>query len=258
MPNQHGAWAMLVVPILIGVIRSHGDAVQIPLALFWFFGYFAFNAFGVWVVSRRRPLNLPPMLVYGAAAAVFGVATLVWRPDLARFLPWFVPLVAIAGWCSWTRRERSMLNDVVTITAACLFGYVVYMAGYSPGGTIAHGRVTMAAITVAATAYFVGTALYVKTIIRERDSREYRIASIVYHAVWTVLAAVPAALILLPATPVRVPGATLHASVALTVFFAVLTARAWILAGRKLRPRDVGFGEIAASTALLVIAVRIW
>lgn len=258
IPRQHGAWAMLVVPILIGVIRSRGDLAQVPLAAFWFFGYFAFNAFGVWSASRRRPVHLPPLITYGALASVFGVVTLWWRPDLAVYLPLFAPLVAVALWCSWTRRERWIVNDVATIVAAVLFGYVVYIAGYSPGGTIAHGRIVMAAITVAAGAYFVGTALYVKTIIRERNSRGYRLASIGYHAAWTLVWAAAVAVYVLPAQPIRVPGLTLHAAVALTLFFTILTARAWLLAGRRLRPRDVGIGEIVASAALLVIAVRIW
>lgn len=258
VPRQHGAWTMLAVPTLIGVIRSQGDAVQVPLILFWLFGYFAFNAFGVWAASRRKPLHLRPLLVYTATATVFGLVTLALRPDLLRFVPMFLPLVAIAGWASWTRRERSLLNDIATIVAACLFGYVVYMAGYSPEGTIASGRSIMAAITVAAAAYFVGTAFYVKTIIRERTSAGYRLASIGYHAAWTAVWIVIAALLVVPQTPIRVPGITLHAAVALAVFFVALTVRAWVLAGRKLRPRDIGIGEIVASTILLVIAVRIW
>ena len=258
IPRQHGALAMLAVPTLVGVIRSRGDADQVPLVLFWLFGYFAFNAFGVWAASRRKPLNLPPLLVYSALSAVFGVVTLAVRPDLLRFAPMFLPLIAIAGWAAWTRRERSMLNDVATIVAACLFGYVVYMAGYSPGGTIAHGRAVMAAITVAMAAYFVGTAFYVKTIIRERTSRGYKIASVAYHAIWSVIWAVVAAFIVLPAQPIVAPGMRLRAVLALTLFFVALTARAWVFAGRKLRPRDVGIGEIVASAILLVIAVRIW
>lgn len=258
IPRQHGAWAMLAVPIIIGVIRSRGDAVQVPLVFFWLFGYFAFNAFGVWVASRRKPLNLPPLLVYTALATVFGVITLIARPDLLRFVPFFFPLVAVAGWCSWTRRERSMLNDVVTIVAASMFGYVVFMAGYSPGGTITRNHYVMGAIIVACAAYFVGTALYVKTIIRERTSVGYKWASVGYHVFWTLVWAVIAALIVVPEQAIRVPGVSLRAAAALTVFFAILTVRAWLLAGRKLRPRDIGIGEIVASTALLVIAVRIW
>lgn len=249
---------MLAVPILAGVVRSRGGPAQVPLVGFWIAAYFAFNAFGVWVAARRRRRDLPPLLVYGAVATTLGVVTVVLRPDLLRMLPWFVPLIAVSLWCTWTRRERSMPAGVATIAAASLFGYVVYLAGYSPDGTIEAGRTRMLAVVVACAAYFVGTALYVKTIIRERNSVRYRRLSIGYHLIWTLIWAVAALGVILPGDPLRIPGTGGYASVAMTVFFAVLTVRACLLAGRRLRPRDVGIGEIAASTVLLVIVTLIW
>ena len=68
LPNQHGAWAMLIVPFIVGVVlRSRagepGGAWLIPLAAAEFAAYFAFNALGLWLhaaPARRagfRPLS---------------------------------------------------------------------------------------------------------------------------------------------------------------------------------------------------------
>ncbi|SNY54935.1 hypothetical protein [Paractinoplanes atraurantiacus] len=83
--------------------------------------------------------------------------------------------------------------------------------------------------------YLTGTILYVKTMIRERDSESYRAASIIYHAV--ALAAV--------VTQGVIPAAV----------FALLLLRAWLLPGRGLVPQQVGLLEIAASILVLVAAV---
>jgi hypothetical protein len=44
VPNQHGAWAMLVTPLLVGVLAAGPSAVHLPLAPLWFAGYLAFSA----------------------------------------------------------------------------------------------------------------------------------------------------------------------------------------------------------------------
>ena len=42
--GQHGARAMLVTPLLVGVLAAGPSAVHLPMALFWFAGYLAFSA----------------------------------------------------------------------------------------------------------------------------------------------------------------------------------------------------------------------
>lgn len=247
MPRQHGAWAMVLVPFLAAVIRSQGAWLQLPLLAFWLTGYFAFNAAAMWVKSRFKPRFRTPVLVYGAVSAPLGLLVAVLRPDLLWWAPAFVGCLTISLVYSWRRRERALGNDVATILAACLFGLVTYQAGYSPGGTIVAGWRAMGAITVVTFLYFVGTALYVKTMIRERGKRAWVIASVGYHA------AVTLALAALVAVPQLPPGVPHRPVIAFAVLFAVLTARAWVLAGRAVRPLHVGLGELVVCVALLTI-----
>jgi len=68
--------------------------------------------------------------------------------------------------------ERSLGNDVVTVVAACLMAPVAYDAG--GGDTLGPVWVAFGVLV----AYFLGTVLYVKTMIRERGRPGYVHASV--------------------------------------------------------------------------------
>lgn len=266
IPKQHGAWAMLAVPYLAGVITSGGSWRQLPLGLFWLAGYFAFYAGGVWVRSRRKPRYRPPVLAYGAVAAVLAVVVVVTSPGLLVWVPPYAVIAAVSLWFSSRRDDRALANDAVTMLAACLFALVTYQAAYDGASWSAAwsaswsaswsaenpGRVTSTATAVAVAVlcygYFLGTALYVKTLIRERTSTAYHRASIAYHAAWSLAWAL--------AGLMHLPGVGSMGSPVGT-FFAVLTVRAAAMAGRRVRPLYVGLGEIVASIMLLIL-VALW
>lgn len=259
MPNQHGAWAMLAVPFLVGVLRGGPHALHLLLAACWLLGYFAFFAAGLWLRSRRNSRYLPALLTYAGGCAVVGLGLVALRPDLLGWLRIYVPIAAVSLLYSARRDDRALLNDIVTILAACMMAPVAAtvgsraaqaVAGGADGiGVLRHVDPAMPWVTAALATYFVGTSLYVKTVIRERRSRGYHVASGVYHALaavfWLVAPWVGA-----PVPPV--------ARWLLVAFFVVMTVRAVVMAGRRVRPMKVGLGEIAASTVLLLILVLAW
>ncbi|NYE02534.1 hypothetical protein BJY21_003718 [Kineosphaera limosa] len=254
VPRQHGAWAMLLLPFLAGALRSGFVWLHLLLLAFWLAGYFAFNATAVWVKSRGKPRFRPPVLTYGALTLGLGLPIVWLRPDLLVWAPVFAVCLATSLWFSWRRHERALANDIVTILAACAFGLVTYQAGYSPEGTIEVGWRTMGVITAVLFAYFVGTALYVKTMIRERGQRAWVWASVGYHAAVTAALGVLAVQAFSAGLP---PGMQQRPLVALAALFALLTARAWLLAGRRIRPLIVGLGEIGVCLALLGV-IALW
>ena len=229
VPNQHGAWAMLATPLLVGVVASEPRWVHLPLAAFWFTGYFAFFATGLWLKSRRRARYLPPVRVYAAATLVLGAIVLLMRPDLARWAPLFLPPLAIGLVASATRHERALVSGLATTIGSCLMTVVAYDAG---GGTDWERAWQLAAVLAA---YFAGTVLYVKTLIRERGSLRHYGLSVGFHGLAT-LAAIPA-------------------GSALVLVFALLTVRAAVVPAFAVSPRRAGMGEIAATLAVAAAAL---
>ncbi len=229
MPNQHGAWAMLATPLLVGVLAAGPSWVHLPLALFWFAGYLAFYATGLWLRSRRRPRYRPPVLAYTAAAAVLGATVVVLDPGLVRWVPLFVVPLGVGLYASVRREDRSLWSGLATSAGSSLMTLVAYDAGGGTDWTRAW------LLTGVLAAYFAGTVFYVKTMIRERGNPRYRWWSVGVHAAATVAMA--------------------RVSWPLVVVFALLTLRAALVPTRQLSPRAVGIGEVVATVAVAVTAL---
>ncbi|MFJ2299412.1 YwiC-like family protein [Oerskovia paurometabola] len=265
VPDQHGAWAMLAVPLLVGIFLGGPAWVHVPLAVLWFVGYFAFFATGLWLKSRFKARWWPPVRAYGIATVVPAVAVLLVRPDLLAWVPLFLPLVAVSLWSSYRRSERSLLNDGATVLAACLMLPVAFAAGVDPvpggwpgtawlggwpdaplpdgvTGVAGIGWPQVWALFVLVLAYFAGTILYVKTLIRERGERSYLVASVVYH----LAAGVVASAALAAAGLVWWPAG---------VLFAGLTVRAVWVPRTAAKPLQFGMGEVVASVLVAVVAL---
>ena len=229
VPNQHGAWAMLATPLVVGIAASEPRWVHVPLTLFWFVGYFAFFATGLWLKSKRRPRYLPPVRVYAAASLALGAVVLLLRPDLVVWAPLFVPPMAIGLAASATRHERALVSGLATTVGSCLMTVVAYDAG---GGSDWPRAWFLAAVLAA---YFSGTVLYVKTLIRERGSERHYWLSVGFHGAAT-LAMIPA-------------------GGALVTVFAVLAIRAAMAPAFRVSPKQAGIGEIVATVAVAATAL---
>jgi len=234
---------MLVAPFAVGALHTGPSWRHVPLLAVWLVGYFAFFAAGLWLRSRLKARYLPPVRAYGIATAVLGLVVLAVAGELAHWVPVYLPLLAVSLWCSWRRADRSYLNDGVTLVAACLMTVVAAGVGspaprgdaWLPGADLPEVWLLAGLLL----AYFGGTVLYVKSLIRDRGNRAVHAASVVYHALVTV----PAAL----------------AQPWLGAVFALLTVRAAVVPHLwpGLAARWIGLGEVVASlvlaTALLVL-----
>lgn len=199
VPNQHGAWAMLIVPFLVGVVERvrSGESVLflIPLGVCWFAGYFAFFAVSGWLKApaKRRAVWVRPIAVASALTFIAGLVTVVLTgPQLAWWIPAFAVFLIPALVLAKRRRERDWTGGALTVAAASVMTLVARYP--SPGDLMAApDRTAMLILTGGIFAYFFGTVLYVKTNIRERGSRPYLLASLVWHAASLLVFAVLAA-----------------------------------------------------------------
>lgn len=236
---------MLIVPFVVGVLDAGPSWRHLPLLFVLLVGYLAFFAAGLWLRSRCKPRYWPPVRAYGILTAAVGLVAVAVEPELLRWAPVFLPLLAVSLWCSWRRADRTLLNDGVTVLAACLMTVVVAGIGNDsgPGTPALAGLAWLPGADQARTwilagllfAYFAGTVLYVKSMIRDRGNRRMYALSVAYH----VAVCVPAAAVN--------PG--------LGALFVVLAVRAAVVPLRwpGLAPGTIGVGEIAASLALAVL-----
>lgn len=234
VPNQHGAWAMLAAPLLVGTMATGPRWPHLLLTAFWFAGYFAFFATTLWLKSRRRPRYLPPVRAYVATATVLGLLLLLLEPTLVRWAPLFAVPLGVGMVASATRHERALLAGLATAAGSSLMTVVAYDLG--PGDRWAAAWT----LTAVLAAYFAGTVFYVKSAIRERGNTGFLLVSVGYHLVLAVLA-----LALLP-EPARVPFAVLA---------LVLAARAALVPRLGWTPARLGVGEIVATLVVVVLAL---
>lgn len=133
MPNQHGAWAMLIVPFAVGALDAGPSWRHVPLLFTWLAGYFAFFAAGLWLRSRGKRRYWPPVRTYAVLTIVLGLGVVAVEPDMLRWAVIFLPLLGFSLWCSWHRVDRSLPNDAVTVLAACLMTVVAAGLGSVSG-----------------------------------------------------------------------------------------------------------------------------
>jgi hypothetical protein len=208
---------MLAVPYLAGLLAAGYRWPDLPLLGAWLGGYlvsyFAFQA----VKTRRWRRHRDQLLLWGGMTLPLLVTVIVARPQVLLYAPAYAALVALNAFFAARRRERAMLNDIALVGQSCLMVFVVATVAGTPPRTVVGPFLICLA-------YFLGTVLYVKTMIRERNSRAYRRWSIGYHT---------AALVAL---------AWLGPWVA--AFFAWLLLRAALLPSRTLSPKKVGLVEM--------------
>ncbi|HMT31629.1 MAG TPA: YwiC-like family protein [Dermatophilaceae bacterium] len=229
VPQQHGAWAMLASPLVLGALASGPAWIHLPLAAFWFAGYFLFYAASMWLKSGRKARYLPATRAYAGLAAVLGVVTALAAPGLLRWVPWFLLPLGVGLWAAAHRQERALLAGLTTVLASALMTVVAYDAG--PGEDLRRAVL----LAVGQFLYFGGTVWYVKSMIRERGNLRFRRLSVGWHALSTVAVAT--------------------FSLPLAAVFLVLTVRAWIVPRFSFSPKQIGIAEIASTLAVALVSL---
>lgn len=270
LPNQHGAWFIVIVPLLFGAGLSGWCWEHALLGAVWVIGFFFVFAGLRWVKNPRRKAWRTPTIVYGVLATLLGIWTLVVLPRLAFWIPLFALIMGVWGWEVSHGRERGVPARFTIIVASGLVTLVAYHCGLMSaalrmGQEASFGvreaqvlgghafssvlRGWSAAVMVACelTAYFMGAVPYVKTIFRQRGNKRFLIASGVMHVVFLLLA---------------VGSACLR-------WVSPLVAVAWLVAlfralwfpwkakrrGKPWAPRVIGRSEVALSLLVFLAAV---
>jgi hypothetical protein len=236
MPRQHGAWAMLLVPLLVGVAASRPSAWQLVLAGAALSGYLASATLQAWSRARHAPEYRSPILAYGGAFACLGLILVVAFPPLLLSLVVVIPTAAVVFRGARPGTRRDLANSLAQVAQVL----VLVPAAACVSGEVDGARIF--AYTAVAAAYLVGTVLVVRSVLRERGNTGFAVLSVAFHAIVTALA-----LWLLPGGYGLLAAGLTARAIALPI-----VQRRWASGPHPLRPIHVGIVEIASSIAVVV------
>lgn len=247
VPPQHGAWAYLGLPLLIGLSLSGWTWLGVLFAVTWVLAYpasyFAARALttrvrrGSWsrIAKRERRDALP----WAAAAALGALVLMLARPWLVVVGLSLAALWGVSVWLALSGRERGFANDLLLVGQSLIALPLVWLIT-DPAISLNAFAASLAGIPAeiwAATGicavYFVGSVIHVKSLIREAADVRWRRANLVYH----VLALAVAGLswwLLVP-------------------FGAALARSLWLRPGAK--PGLVGAVEVMISVLMLIFVL---
>ena len=231
IPNQHGAWAMLITPVLVGALLAGPTPWHLLLLAAWLAAYCASFFTGLAVKSRRPGRYQRQLLAYAAATVILGLPLAIQAPSLLWLVPAAIVAFAVNVAFILRRNERAWVNDAVGILLASCVGAGAVLVGGTPR-LDAHALLALTVVGL----YFLGTVVYVKTLIRERGSTAWRRASLLLHAAYGVAALVA------------------HWWLAALIALALL-ARAALVPGRGWTPKRVGLTEIAWTLLVSFVAL---
>ncbi len=242
IPPQHGAWAFLIVPLILGALLGAGTWLGLVFAVTWVAAYPVsyFGGRGLLMRIRRGQFTTKTKAEFRAAvpwavvAAVGAVVLIVARP-------WIVVPGVVVGviwmaslWLTWIGRERGLTNDLLLTALASIATPFMWAVANDVTAldAVPPGIWQAAAVSLL---FFVGSVLHVKSLIRGARDARWHWASVAFHVVALVLATAMTWWLAAP--------------------FLVALART-VAMPKGLTPKQIGLTE-AAVTALLVACAAI-
>lgn len=245
VPPQHGAWAFLGLPVVLGVSEAGCSWLLAPLAVAWVAAYPMSWAF-TGLLSAKRPQRFRrPFVVWSALAVPPLVVLLVARPWLLGWGVVYVALFALNVRYARAHDERALANDLVFILECTLMVPVtVAVVDGAPGWSLPTGALLTAEVgllTAVCALTLIGSTLHVKSLIRERRNPRFLRASRAF-----ALGCVP--VVAAAAYPLGAEAAWL------ALPFAALALRAFLVPERSWRPGRIGMVELAGFVLVAGVA----
>ncbi|WP_217226626.1 YwiC-like family protein [Desertibacillus haloalkaliphilus] len=230
IPREHGAWAMLVVPYLIGTVVSGPTWNHLVFFIGVLSFYFASSAILSYI--RKPSLGkqvLPSLLVYTLIGCLFVVSYLIQQPTLIVLGLLIIPLFVINLIFAKQKKERLFINDAVAIASFSFLVLISYDLG--TGQLDTHAYILMFVNYL----FFIASVFHVKTFIRERGNKRFTLVSYGYHG----------GIVLIP----LVIGYPLIA-----LAFLTSACKTWVMPKKaKPKPAILGIIEMANSLAFVLI-----
>ncbi|WP_078428323.1 YwiC-like family protein [Alkalihalobacterium alkalinitrilicum] len=232
IPREHGAWAMLIVPYLLGILFSTTNWTH----LFFFIGILSFYfATGPILAYIRQPRLgksvLPAIGLYTIIGSLFFIPIIIQLPFLMVLFLFISPFFAVNLWFAKQKKERLFINDVIAIFG---FSFLVLIAFYIGNREIPIQAYMLMLVNLC---FFIGSVFHIKTFIRERGNQHFHKLSNIYHS----------SLIIIP---------LLFGLPFIALALAVSSLKTWIMPrNKKIKPMTLGLIEMGNSVAFIVLLV---
>lgn len=180
IPKQHGAWAMLTVPYWLEAAASGISWMHIVVFLTWIAMYLTvYTGVNLWKFNnhyKKRKQFVASFFLYSIVCAGLATWTVFRYPSILLVGLAMAPLFLITIYYVKTKNERSLIND---LAAVCIFGIGGLAATIVGQGRVSCSSLLLALISVL---FFMGAALHVKMMIRERQNTFFHYYSWLYHS----------------------------------------------------------------------------
>ena len=236
LPPQHGAWAFLGLPLVLGTIVAPGTPLLLVLAVAWVAAYpLSYAALGL--VRARRPQRFrAPFAVWLAVVLPAIVVLVVSRPWLVWVGLGYLTLFTVNLRYAKHNDERAIGNDLVFDAECADMVAVTWLVGAGerawspPALDTVPSRMWVPLIVCGLV--LVGSTLHVKSLIRERrDPRFARSSKAV-------------AVVSVPASAVLAAWWGGPRGAWLVVPFVALAVRAFLVGRQAMRPGAIGVIEL--------------
>ena len=179
--NQHGAIVMALMPFLYGMLLSTPIWQHIFLLLAWFSLYLLTYPFFNLFKGHNLELYRKWSWIYSISAILFALPALWYNWKIIFFVLAILPLSCVTIYYIKQRNERALLNDLAGITVFAIAG----MAAYYFADFRFDERIWLVALYPSL--FFIGTTLYIKSMLRERKNPRYLHASWLFHIFCVVI-----------------------------------------------------------------------
>jgi hypothetical protein len=230
IPREHGAWAMLIVPFMLGMLTSNVTWLH----LIFFIGVLAFYfASGPLLAYIRKPSLkkevVPSFCIYIFCGLLFTIPILYLLPKIIVISFMIIPFFLLNVLFAKLKKERMFINDLFAITA---LSFLVIIAYYIGNGMIDQKALILMLINII---FFTASVFHVKTLIRERGNHKFLWYSNTFHGITIVL-------FILVGLPV------------VALAFLVGALKAWFMPkAKRYKPIEIGLIEIANSVVFVIV-----
>lgn len=232
IPKQHGAWGMLLIPFVLGILIGKWTWYHIPLFLAWLFVYLATYPLLMYVKQPRKKGYLQCFFTYLSVTCVCAIIALFYEWRIVFFSIIMIPFFFINIYFSSQKNERALLSDICAILLFCIGGIISY---YFTMKTVDKNIFMIVNISFL---YFIGSTFYVKTMIREKKNLTYRFVSWGYHTILVI--------------------ACLIVSPWVSIIFIPSLIRSIVLYGRNISILKVGILETINSIYFFITTILIF